>query len=131
MKTPEAQAHLDAITKARGEVKTLMGVIRKHQTALIGVCVKAYNLESATLDGMIAETSRTVIGYEPCEPSPIGVCVYNDNVMSLPSQRMGHHAPGGQKLCHPQCGTDACLFCGSPMDKDHEYEGRRQIVPAT
>jgi len=129
MKTAEAEEHLKAIATARASVKILMWAIRKHQTALLSVAVKAYNEAAADLDGMIADNRWTIIGYAPCEPSPIGVCVYNERVMSLPSQRMGPHHPSGPSVCHPECSTDACLFCGKNMDNGAEQDGR-QLLPA-
>jgi hypothetical protein len=127
MTTAEAEEHLRAISNARTSIRTLMGTIRKHQTALISVAVKTYNDVSADLDGMIADNRWTVIGFAPCNASPIGVCVYNERVMSLPSQRRGHHVHAGSLVCHSDCGTDACLFCGVPMDDGAKQDGRQLL----
>ena len=138
MTTTEAQEHLDAIANCRASIKTLMGTIRKHQTALVKIVVKAFNEQSEPIDGITVESREVVIGYASCDKSPIGVCVYSDRAMSIPGQLEAHawrekhgHATA-EDIMHkwgPATGTDACLFCGVPQDKNAKFADNRQLQP--
>jgi hypothetical protein len=134
----DAAERLKAIAVAREGIGALMREIRKHQTALIGIAVRAYDEASAELDGLVAEPRRTIIGYATCADSPIGVCVYNDEVMGLPGQRetiawYAEHGQATDKVVTDAWSaathTNACLFCGKTYDWNGMREGR-QMLPS-
>lgn len=136
MPSKEAQVHLQAIADARARVKGLMADVRKHQAALNEIATRSYNEESSGLAGIVADPVFTVLGYSSCEASPIGICVYNERAISLPSQRMEPHTPRGPnalhpQVCHPACAAEACLFCGvSPAGGSFENDGRQLVQSA-
>jgi hypothetical protein len=113
------------------------------------VVVEGFNELSEPLDGITVESLEIVIGYRPCLESPIGVCVYSDRAMSIPGQLEAHawgvkHAEEqldqvlrftatAEDVMHnwsSATGTDACLFCGTPMDPHADQEGRQLLPPS-
>jgi hypothetical protein len=119
--TPEAAEHLKWITNAKVAVKELMDGIKKRQRKLVKLVVKAFNDESESLSGTGVDSRDVVIGFRPCDKSPVGVCAYSDNVVSLPGQRefaaWRKDHPGES---HPGTPTDVCLFCATPMTDEND-----------
>jgi hypothetical protein len=96
------------IAEAKAKVKTLEGQIRHREGRLRRIAADVFDEESAPLSGMTAELRKLDLSYRPCETSPIGMCVYSDDVISIPGQREDTASES------PATCTDACLFCGEP-----------------
>ena len=110
------------IAEAKVKVKVLMGQIRHREGKLRRIAADAFNEESEPIDGVTADVGEIVLGVKVCEVSAIGVCVYAEQVMSIPGQRESSawrdkhgHATAEviMKTWGPATHTDACLFCGT------------------
>ncbi len=134
----DAESRLREIAESREIIRRESRKIGTHLGALARAVEKPFDEESAELDGMLFDPKWAVIGYESCAESPIGVCIYNERVISLPGQRL--HA--GERLpkpndppnfspyaCHAECRTDACLFCGKLMVENAEWDRRQLLAP--
>lgn len=89
------------IAEAEAQVKTLTGQIKHREGRLRRIAVDAFNAQS---DDAPATTRNLVLGVVPCAQSPIGICVYD------------------QELAEP---TDACLFCGARAGVPWPYLSNR------
>ncbi len=124
---PEADELLALIGDKKRAIQTLMGKIHEHQRRLEAIAVEAFNELSEPIDGMTLEEGDMVIGYRPCAESPIHVCCYSNEVVSLPGQRAHErwrteHAGTREEHLYPDiptAHTDACLFCGTRQEEDH------------
>jgi hypothetical protein len=134
-KTTEADSfrHVREIVEARERILGLKNEIRKNQTKLIQIVVMVFNEVSRPLNGDTVENREIVLGFAVCTESPIGICVYSEDATSIPAQREAeawHEAHRGtpeQYRCPASDArrTDACLFCGTVLDPNHEQDGRQ------